>query len=183
MMIRLQGTEIAFADGIFTAKANDKNELQYSANFIFERDSDAHKLVEKAIDEAGEKAFGKEWGAVKKRKLKENKLIIKDGDDKAKYEGFEGKLYIQPYSKVRPQVRDRDRTVLVKEDEKIYSGCIVDTFVDISAYTHAQYGPIVSCKLLGVQFRADGGVRKSSRAQLSDSDFTAITEGADAEDL
>ncbi len=183
MKIKLKNVRITFANGLFTSKLNQSGKASFSSTFLFKKESETNSALAKVIDEVGSVAFAKEWPGIKKKKQATDKLVIHDGDNQAKYDGYEGNLYVIAYNSVRPDVRAQDATPLAEVDGEIYSGCYVDAIVDVSAYNSKTYGPQLSVTLLGVQLRSKGPALGNGAVTAAESDFEAITEGADAEDL
>lgn len=182
MKIKLKDVRISFAHGIFKAQKTQNGDEKFSATFLFKKDSDAHKLVEATIEQVGSEQFKKDWPSIKKQKAAKDKLVVHKGDD-SKYEEYADQLYVLAYNKTRPDVRDRDASVLAESDGKIFSGCYVDAIIDIGAYESKTYGPQISVTLLGVQFRREGVKWGSSGVKADEHDFEPLTAGADADDL
>lgn len=171
----LKNIRISYPD-IFTP---GKKFGKYGAQFRFNKDSGVKEQIEAAIDEQGVMAFGKEWEKVKKGLVNKGKLFrVNDGEDK----DYEEDYFISVHNAGRPHVVGRDAKPLTADDNVIYSGCRVDAWVDVSAYEQKEYGPVVSVKLLAVQFRGDD-TPYSGGPSVTANDFTPITDGADAPDL
>lgn len=175
MKIILKNIRISYPD-IFTP---GKKFGKYGAQFRFNKDSGVKEQIEKAIEDQGLAAFPKEWEKVKKNLVNKGKLFrINDGEDK----GYEEDYFISVHNAARPHVVSRNAEPLSAEDGVIYSGCRVDAWIDVSAYEQKEFGPVVSVKLLAVQFRADDTPYSGGPA-VTANDFTPITDGADAPDL
>jgi hypothetical protein len=174
MRIMLKNCRIAFAQGIFTAKAGeDGGTPSYSAAFIFEKGSGAAKVAQKAIAEAAEAKWADKAPATLKALAAQDKICLHSGDTK-EYEGFEGNLFVSARSKVAPKVFNSDRTPLTISDGKPYSGCYVNALVEIYAQDN-KFGKRVNASLLGVQFVKDGDSFGGS-APAKDDEFDNIED-------
>lgn len=173
MKLRLTNVRISFPD-IFTP---GKKYGKFGAQFRFS-DEGIKASLDAAIDSAGSEAFKSKWEATKKTLQAKEKLFrVNSGADK----GYDDTYFISVHNALRPEVRGRKGEVLAEEDRVIYPGCRVDAILDVSAYSHDTYGPIVSVKLLGVQFRSDDkSLTGSVRADTAD--FQPITSD-DTDDL
>lgn len=97
------------------------------------------------------------------------------------YDGFEGCHTLNTSTKARPQVIDRDTSPLTAADGRPYAGCYVDASIELWAQDNS-YGKKINATLRWVQFRRDGAGFSGS-APVSQDEFEAISEGADAEAL
>ncbi|MDY7579379.1 DUF2815 family protein [Herbaspirillum sp. RTI4] len=182
MKITITNVRLAFPN-IFEPKVNEQGKAQFGAAFIFAADHAVKKQLDKAIDEVGQAKWGAtKWPAMKKQMMAGDNLLIHNGDAKASLDGYEGNLYVNAYNTVRPTVVDRDTSPLVAADGKPYSGCYVNAVLDIWAQDN-QYGKKVNAQLQGVQFSKDGDAFAGGGKAAEASDFEAISEGADAEEL
>lgn len=175
MKIQLKDVRLSYPELFEPGKRFGK----FSAQFRFNKSSKIKEQIEEAIDEQGAAAFGARWPTVKKSLVAKRKyLSIQDGKEK----GYEEDYAISVNSKIRPLVVDRGANPVAASDNVIYPGCRVNVSLDISAYDHKEFGPVVSTKLLGVQFKGDD--EPLAGGPVADvADFDVITDGADAEDL
>lgn len=142
------------------------------------------KRINAGIDEAAALKWKDKAAATMKAVRAKDKLCLRDGDLKAKYDGYEGNLILSANCQggdteaecVKPQVYDA-ATQPVSEAGKnpIYSGCYVNALVEF--YADSRFGDGVFCKLVGIQFAKDGDAFGSAKANAND--FEAMA-GADA---
>jgi Protein of unknown function (DUF2815) len=115
------------------------------------------------------------WQAVLLRLKAENRLCLKDGDDKT-YDGYAGNFYISSRNSRKPLVvgfdpfiRDPETgeavvdpvtktaipNLVTQQSGIVYGGCYVNASLDIYAQDN-QYGQRINASLRGVQFAANG---------------------------
>jgi len=80
----------------------------------------------------------------------------------------------------RPLVLNNDKSPLVKDDGRIYSGAYVNATVEVWAQAGQYTG--MRCTLLGVQFNRDGD-SFGGAGKASDDDFEDLGTGAEADEL
>ena len=121
---------------------------KYAATLILDKEVHAKEIgiIKKAMSEVMQEVF--------KGKIPSDKLALKDGDESGRPE-YAGAYTIKATTKKRPTVVDRDKTPLVEEDGKPYSGCYVNAIISLWAQNNA-YGKRINANLLGVQFYKDG---------------------------
>lgn len=168
--------------GLFTAEAfKPGDDPKFKATFLVPADSPQHKVVEDAILAA----VTAKWGAKDAAKIiasirnNPNKFCYQDGNTKS-YDGYEGMFALSAKNSVRPLVLDMDKSPLVEEDGKIYSGCYLNASLEIFCYENSGKG--VSCSLGGVQYAGKGDAFGGGSSASKD-DFDELADGADAEDL
>lgn len=174
---------------LFTGKQfNGTGNYRCGAQLIIEPDHPQFKQVENAIEKAAaDKWKDKAAARLKGARLKDN-VALRDGDAKAKFDGYAGNYYISASCKgddeeakcEKPTVYDKFRNVVTEARQNpIYRGCYVNALVEF--YAMDQYGDQVNCKLIGIQFRRDGDAFGSAPARADD--FEDVTDGADAGDF
>jgi len=174
---------------LFTGKQfNGTGNYRCGAQLIIEPDHPQFKQVENAIEKAAaDKWKDKAASRLKGARLKDN-VALRDGDAKAKFDGYAGNYYISASCKgddeeakcEKPTVYDKFRNVVTEARQNpIYRGCYVNALVEF--YAMDQYGDQVNCKLIGIQFRRDGDAFGSAPARADD--FEDVTDGADAGDF
>ena len=157
-----------------------QGEPRYKASFLFEPTSDSAKAVNAAIMEAAKEAYGDKAKMVLDAiKGSPKEFPLSKGDLKD-YEGYAGMLVLSSANKMRPDIRDRDKTPLTQQDGRPYAGCYVNAVVDI--WAQVKNGKAIRCKLLGIQFVRDGDAF-SGGERAKDDDFEDLGDGADAPDL
>lgn len=117
-----------------------------------------------------------------------DKLFLRDGDLKAKYDGYEGNLTVSANCQggdtegecVKPQVFNAQRVEVTESGKNpIYSGCYVNALIEI--YADTRFGEAVNCKLVGIQFDHDGDAFGTAKAKADD--FDAVSNGATADEF
>lgn len=186
MKIRLEDStdtpvRLAFAQHLFTAgTVGGEGKPAHSCTLIFPPD---HPVV--AELEAAEKAVAKEkWGAKADAVLKAAKAkkfqLVKDGDTKPEYDGFEGNLFLSCRSDKRPNVFNKDGSQVVEADGVVYSGCYVHGMVEVWAQDNS-FGKRVNAQITGVMFSRDGDSFGGGAAPAKPDDFADLS--AAGEDL
>lgn len=181
MKITVKLARIAFANIWKAQQVNGQGDPKFSAAFLIAPD---HPQV--AAIEAAEKEVAKaKWGAKADQVLKAaragGKQVLKDGDTKSDYVGYEGMLFINTSNAQRPTIVDRDKTPLSEEDGKPYGGCYVNAVIELWAQDN-QFGKRVNAALAGIQFVKDGD-RFAGGSKAEDGDFEELEDGADADGL
>lgn len=179
--LTLKDVRIAFAHGIFTARAqNPGDEPKYGASFLFSPDrADIKKAVEAAVIRAAQAKWGDKAAATLKELKAADRLPIHDGNTKATYGGYEGQLFINAGNKLRPTVIDGQRQPIDATDGKVYSGCYGNVMVEIWAQQHPKGGKRVNAALLGFQKTRDGE-RLAGGSVASADDFELLPNADDS---
>lgn len=143
---------------------------KYAATFILDKEVHAKEIsiIKKATNDLMMATF--------KGKIPSDKLALKDGDESGRPE-YAGAYTIKASTKKRPTVIDRDKSPLVEEDGKPYSGCYVNAIISLWAQNNA-YGKRINGNLLGVQFYKDGEAFGSGPIDVS-GDFEEYDDAAD----
>ena len=120
---------------------------KYQLTLLFEEGSNQHAELQKAIEAEMEnvEVLGKPL-----RKLRYE--LIKDGDDKD-YEGFPGRLYVEPKSNDPVAVVGPDIAPIPPKN--VYPGSYVNASLNVAAYDYSG-SKGVTLYLNGVQFVRDG---------------------------
>lgn len=180
---------LAFADTIFEKKGiagDSSSKPRYGCTIILPPgDPQVAEIEAIELELCKEHQWkSKEKGVdVHKQLVKKDRVALRDGDDKQKYEGFAGNRYISPSSDTRPTAVDRDRSPLTKEDGKLYSGCYANAKVEIWTQDN-QWGQRVNATLLGVQFVKDGDAFGAGSPPANPDDFPDLdAEGGEDDAL
>lgn len=149
---------------LFTPTASvDDGPKKYKANFLIDPESVSGKknikAIRKAIAEVEEETFGKTGLEYKEGRcsfIEGEKCISQKTDEP--YEGYEGMWVVKASNPKRPSVFDRDgETPLAEDDDKIFSGCIVNTIVRFwGTKDKKKGGKGLFCTLEGVQYVKEG---------------------------
>lgn len=153
---RQHPNRFAFAQHIFEAgTVGGEGKPAYSLTSIFGKDHPVHAELLAAEEKVAKEKWGAKADAILKQIRAQGKGVVKDGDSKAAYSGFEGNAFVSSRSETRPTVIDKDKSVLVAADGKPYSGCYGNMQVEVWAQDNA-YGKRINAQLLGAQFTRDG---------------------------
>jgi len=178
--IRINNVRLAFPN-LFEPKAGDDGKLKFGCAFILPKDHADLAALRAAIEKAGVEKWGQKWPTVKKALAADNKLLLKDGDSKAEYAGYEGNMFFNANNPARPKIVDQQKNPLDQSDGKPYAGCYVTALVDVWAMDN-KFGKRICATVTAVQFVRDGEAFSGAAAADLD-DLDEITEGAEAEDL
>lgn len=183
----VMNARLSFAETVFVKKgiAGDPDSTpRYNCGLILDPKDpqvrEIEKIVEKLVleHEWKDKTSGED---MLKLLTKKDRLPLHDGDDKQKWAGYPGNVYLSPSADTRPTVVDRDRSPLNKDDGKIYSGCYVNAKIEIWVQDN-RWGQRVNCTLLGVQFVKDGDAFGAGAPPANPDDFPDLDAGDGADD-
>jgi hypothetical protein len=162
--VMLRNVRLAFPN-LFEPSAYGEGDPAYSATLIM--DPAQAEAVDKVINAVAREKWGAKADAQLKALRAAGKVALRDGDEKADYDGFEGMMFIAARSKTRPTVVDGQRQPLAQSDGRIYAGCYVNASLEVWAQDNA-YGKRVNCTLRGVQFVRDGEAFGGGRPAAAD---------------
>lgn len=155
MKIKLNNVRLSFAQ-LFEAKTvNGEGKPAFSASFLINPSDPQIAAINAAIDAVAKDKWGAKADAQLKAMRTADKTCLHSGDLKANYEGFEGMMYVSSRNTLRPTVIDVDKTPLVAENGKPYSGCYVNAVVELWAQDN-NYGKRINATLMGVQYFKEG---------------------------
>lgn len=182
-MFMLKNVRLSYP-ALFYPSAFGDSDPKYNATFLIPKESDQHKALLEEIRRVAKEAFGDAARTIYMRQEQSTRKLIKDGDgpdgqtqDGEAKDGYAGHIAIKGSSKTAPKVIGRQKQPLTEVDGVPYGGCYVNAQIDIWAQDN-KYGKFLNCKLLAVQFWADGeSFGGSSRA-----DMDAFEESDDAGD-
>ena len=167
MIVKLKNVRLAFPS-IFVAKAMQPGgEPRFSATFIFAPDHPAHQEIKDVILHAAKGKWAGKWEETLKAIKAKGDICLRDGAEKADFDGFDGNMFVGASTKDRPAVVDRDRTPLILADGRPYGGCQVNAIINIWAQDN-EFGKRINAGLSGVQFHSDGesfGGARPARAE------------------
>lgn len=183
--IVLKGVRIAFADGLFSAKAFEgKGDARYNCTFLIEKGSDNDKVIRAEMSRVAKKEWDDRAGAIVQSIDGRPQSCCYYSGDLKDYDGFRGKMAlsaVRSQKKGAPLVIDRDKSQLTINDGRPYSGCVVNAKVQIWAQDN-QYGKGIRCTLEAVQFSKDGEAFGTGGPATADG-FEEETSTEDASDL
>jgi hypothetical protein len=173
----------AFAQHLFEAgTVGGEGEPAFSVTGIIGKDHPANKLLADAEEKVAKEKWGAKADGILKQIRAAGKGVVKDGDSKAEYAGFEGNMFVSTRSPARPTVIDRDRSPLVAADGRPYSGCYANVQVEVWAQDNS-YGKRINAQLLGVQFVKDGDAFGGGAQPSNPDDFGDLSADEGEESL
>lgn len=150
-IIRLNNVRLSYPQ-LFVAKPpEDGKEPVFSASFLLDKKQhkDLIAQIEKLTERVALDAF--------KKKVKLNRVPLRDGNEKGDKEGYGDEvMFVGARNAKRPVVVDRDLTPLTADDSRPYAGCYVNATVRLFAFDHKVGGKGVSASLRAIQFVKDG---------------------------
>lgn len=177
MKVKLQEVRISFPQ-LFNPQAFEQNTPKYNATFLFGAGSQNAKVLDAAVQQVAKGLWGEKTEQIFKSLRTNNKMLVRDGDDKEHLDGYTGQLFIKASNISRPTVLHKDKTPLTEQDGVIYGGCYVNAVIDVYAFEKSGIRGVFA-KLLGVQFVRDGD-SFSGAAKIAEDDFDDLsTEEAD----
>ncbi|MCK5606055.1 DUF2815 family protein [Candidatus Pacearchaeota archaeon] len=174
MKVLLKNVRIAFPK-LFEAEAqNPGDKPRFGGGFIMTPDHEGIELLKEATKQVASEKWGAKAEATLKRIILANDHLLKDGDAKSQYEGYEGNFFINagsPENKA-PNIYGLNpkEGKLEKDTGLIYKGCYVNVSVDVWAQDNSN-GTGINAALLGVQFNADGDEFGGGAAPSSEDEF------------
>jgi len=143
--IKLNNVRLSWPSLYETEKFKGEDTDKYAATFIIPKDDPAAKKIKKRIDELLKEN--------KVKKMKDDKICLKDGDE-SEYEEYEDHYHIKCTNSKRPTLLDKDKTPVTKEDDIFYPGCRVNASIDLW-FQDNDWGKRINANLYGVQFNKD----------------------------
>lgn len=179
MKIRLNNVRLAFPKIWEPEAFNGSGEPACSASFLIDPKSQKAELdkLAAAIKQVAAEKWGAKADAMLKSIVAKGDVCLRDGAEKAEYDGFEGMKFVAARNKARPLVLDRDRTPLTQADGRPYGGCYVNVSLDVWPQDNG-YGKRINAKLLAIQFVRDGDAFGGG-ASGSAADFDDISDDGD----
>lgn len=158
MDMQLRNVRLAFTQSLFRAQAVQGGAPSHNIKCLIDPKTQKKLIaeIEAAMDEVAEAKWGTKAEKIMATLKKEQRLCLRDGDDKPDWDGFEGMMYLSASNKTKPLIIDRDRTVLGETDGKPYAGCYANVTINLWAQDSKDYGKRINAQLRGVQFVKDG---------------------------
>jgi hypothetical protein len=144
--------------------------------------------INAGIEEAAALKWKDKTAVTLKGARAKDKICLRDGDIKAKYDGYEGNQILSANCQggdteaecVKPQVFTAARVEVTDSAKNpIYSGCYVNALIEL--YADSRFGDGVFCKLVGIQFDHDGDAFGTAKAKADD--FEPVSAGATADEF
>ena len=177
-VVMLNNVRAAFLQVFTAVRVNDEGKPAFSGAFLMPPDHPDIPKVRAAIAAVARAKWGDEADEILKVMIATDKVCLHNGDLKRNYDGFAGNMYVSARSPSRPLVIAQDRTPLVEEDGKPYSGSYVNAQVALWAQDN-KYGKRVNAQLRGVQFLRDGDA--FGGGGVAQADEFEVVEGASAD--
>lgn len=183
--VMLTKVRLSFPD-LFEAREFEKGDgkARFSETLLIVPGSDNDKALRKAIEAECKAKLGPKWEAKMKAYMGDtNKCCYRDGDT-MNNEHFEGHMILAAHRREKdgaPKVIDKDKSPLDAKSGRPYSGCFVNTKVEV--YVQGGDYPGIRCSPLVVQFAGDGDAFAGRPVSDKDAEeFEDLSEGADADD-
>ncbi len=172
---------LAFAQHLFNAgTVGGEGKPAFSLTAILGPKHPALKELAAAEEQVAKEKWGEKAAAQLKSIRAADKGVVKNGDLKANYDGFEGNKFVSMRSDKRPNVYDRDGSQLTEADGKVYSGCFAHVIFEVWAQDN-QYGKRINAQITGVQFSRDGDSFGGGATPSTADDFADLsTDGDDS---
>lgn len=155
ILVRLDDVRIAFPALFVAEQVGNKGKPAFSASFLMTPEHPAIVAIKEGIKKAAVQKWGDEAAEVLQQLVAGDRVCLRNGNAKANYDGFAGNMYVSARGYTRPLVIAQDKSALVEQDGKPYSGCYVNAQISIWAQAN-QYGKRINAQLGGVQFLRDG---------------------------
>lgn len=147
---------LAFAQHLFTAgTVGGEGKPAYSVTALLDPKHPALAELAEAEEAAAKSKWEAKAGANLKAIRSAGKGVVKDGDLKANYSGFEGNKFVSMRSDKRPNVYGPSGEQLAESDGVVYSGCHAHVILEVWAQDN-QYGKRINAQVTGVKFSRDG---------------------------
>lgn len=126
-----------------------KERWRYSGKFLLGNDTHAEeiKLLKQHLMKLQQEYF--------KGKIGTSNLFFRNGADSGKEEQENAWVIAASDGKRRPQVLNKDKSVITAEDDIVYSGCYVNVLIRPWKQDN-EHGKKINANLIGVQFKRDG---------------------------
>lgn len=133
---------------------------KYGGQFIFDKESDAYKVVSAEFARVAAEKFGTNWQTIV-ASLAKDKKAVRNGDmnlakDGTVRDGYAGKFYVVARNKAKPAIVDQRLQPLTEASGKPYGGCYVNAKIELYAMDKPGQGKSINATLLAVQYVADG---------------------------
>lgn len=139
---------------IYKKATYDGKDTKFEATLLIPKEDEAQsKAIKAHIKAALIETFGSA-DKIPKSILRPDKSCFRNGDE-VDYDGYAGHMSFKASNAKRPRTMDRDKSVVVEEDGKLYAGCYCDAIVEIWIQNNA-YGQRINANLMALRHRRDG---------------------------
>jgi len=160
-MLILKNVRLSFPSLWKTEKFGNEDTNKFAATFILDKKEHA-KDIEKIKQLIAEGIRDE----LKVDSLPGNRTCLKDGDESGRSE-YQDAYILKATTKRRPTIIDRDKSPLMEEDGRPYSGCYCHAIIDFW-FQNNQFGKRANANLLGIQFYKDGEAFGSGPIDVTD---------------
>jgi len=184
MRLKLTNVRIAFCQDLFkpgTFGGDPSAKPTHSATFLIPKNDAQVSVIERAMAEVAKEKWDKKADKVLEDLKKQDKVCLRDGDMKDKYDGFADCFYIKANSPTKPGIFDKLLEPISEQSGIVYAGCYVNASVDIYAQDN-KWGRRINASLRGVQKAKDGDAFAAG-APASADEFESIDDTGDNDDL
>lgn len=168
---------LAFPD-LFQARSVDGGPLMFGATFIIPMDSPAIAALQAEEERVAKEKWADKATTILSMIRANNRGAIKPGALKAKFDGFDGHMFVSANSKTKPTTVDRQRVPLDGSEGRIYAGCYVLAHVTLWAQDN-KFGQRINAEVTGVQFLRDGDAFSGGAQPSSVDEFGDLGAGDD----
>jgi Enterobacter phage Enc34, ssDNA-binding protein len=141
---------------LFVKKAYKPGQKEnFNAKFgIAKERTDLLTEVQAAMIVAAKRKWPVDWEQNLKMCKEENRICVINGDNRSTV-GYKGNFVLSANNDTKPRTLDRNRTELLTDTGRLYSGCYVNAIVSFWAQDNG-FGKRINANLMGVQFWRDG---------------------------
>lgn len=158
MIVKLKNVRLAFCQNLWTAgtMGGDPNSKpSFGCTLLIPKTDPQCAEIKKFIEQVATEKWAAKAPSILKSLVAENKVCLRDGDNKEQYDGFKNCMYIGARSNTAPMILDRSKAPLQEKDGKPYAGCFVNASIDIWPQDN-NFGKRINAKLRWVQYFGDG---------------------------
>ena len=179
MEIKLTNVRICYAQNLFTPSAFEEGKpKKYGAQFVIPKNDKQVQAIQKAIMEVAKVKWQDKADGVIKSINGTDFLCLRDGDKKPDRDEVQDCFYVDAKNKVQPLLVDNNKTRILTDNGRIYSGCYVNAKIDIYAY-ELNSKKMICAELMGVQFAKDGDAFAGAAKIAKEDDFDDIADTGD----
>jgi hypothetical protein len=166
---------LAFAQHLFTAgTVGGEGKPAFSVTAIIPKDHPAIKELQAAEEQVAKEKWEAKGPATLKAIRAAGKGVVKDGDLKAQYAGFEGNAFVSMRSENRPNVFGRNNEQVTEADGVVYSGCYAHVVLEVWPQDNS-YGKRINAQVTGVRFSRDGDSFGGGATPAAPDDFADLS--------
>lgn len=175
MKVVMKDVRLSFPKLFEATQFKGTGALRFESAFLVDPESEAHKLLEAAIEAVGKEKWGAKSASVIKRVRSSKQTCCYVPGEMTGREENEGLFVLTGNRKAKDGpvgLFDADKTPIKTDNGRIYGGCFVNASVDIWAQDGEYTG--IRCTLIAVQFARDGDAFGGTVAKSTGDEFEAI---------